>query len=577
MEIKTIKQLFEIENIHFKIPDYQRAYSWQEHNWGQFLEDLKECNNHFYLGQFIFEKKDNAYFVIDGQQRITTLIIFLSVAINILKAQDTENSDYSNKLFNTYLKNSKQNIQKFETVSYDNNFFKEIIIDYQECRKKIFDTKSKEALQESKKYFKKELKSYSLEQIKAFIELLENASISTYVVEDRLIATQIFAYQNDRGLALSNLEILKAYLLSQLQKLSPNLYEAKLNEAFEQIYHKIASIKENEDTVLNAYWKASGPQGFDSEDPVTEIKAWIKNSSSDEKRIEKINNFVQELVEAFNYVYDFEKDNTPYCINLRRLNNLALSYPLIFKARLNEIDNKTYARLIKFLENITFRNKLRGGRAKITTRLQELLDACTDTQSLNDKIDETKLALRYEHESKVINDNWWYWSDEEIFYIIEHENMYENLACNYLLWRYEQYLCEKKDLPFTLAAKKYQGQESIEHIAPQTECEIKPNGYGAYNNEGNPLKGIESGGWIHAIGNLMLIDKDLNSALGNKIFAEKLDRYLHDKTKLLQNKEIKRFTNYEKEDYPRWLLSSIRERHYAILEAAQEIWDLDKI
>ena len=85
MEIKTIKQLFEIENIHFKIPDYQRAYSWQEHNWGQFLEDLKECNNHFYLGQFIFEKKDNAYFVIDGQQRITTLIIFLSVAINILK------------------------------------------------------------------------------------------------------------------------------------------------------------------------------------------------------------------------------------------------------------------------------------------------------------------------------------------------------------------------------------------------------------------------------------------------------------------------------------------------------------
>ena len=106
MEIKTIKQLFEIENIHFKIPDYQRAYSWQEHNWGQFLEDLKECNNHFYLGQFIFEKKDNAYFVIDGQQRITTLIIFLSVAINILKAQDTENSDYSNKLFNTYLKES---------------------------------------------------------------------------------------------------------------------------------------------------------------------------------------------------------------------------------------------------------------------------------------------------------------------------------------------------------------------------------------------------------------------------------------------------------------------------------------
>ena len=36
----TIKALFGMESLHFEIPKYQRAYSWERDQWEQFLEDL---------------------------------------------------------------------------------------------------------------------------------------------------------------------------------------------------------------------------------------------------------------------------------------------------------------------------------------------------------------------------------------------------------------------------------------------------------------------------------------------------------------------------------------------------------
>ena len=71
----------------YTIPRYQRKYVWEEKQWRELLDDLKYCleneNNsldqdwtHF-LGSFVFEKnqRDNKLVVIDGQQRLTTIII----------------------------------------------------------------------------------------------------------------------------------------------------------------------------------------------------------------------------------------------------------------------------------------------------------------------------------------------------------------------------------------------------------------------------------------------------------------------------------------------------------------------
>jgi uncharacterized protein with ParB-like and HNH nuclease domain len=79
----------------FNIPEYQRSYSWEQDQLDDFLEDLRylpEDRTHFF-GNVILEKgeeryetesrrKLDVYRVVDGQQRLTTALIFLKVASN---------------------------------------------------------------------------------------------------------------------------------------------------------------------------------------------------------------------------------------------------------------------------------------------------------------------------------------------------------------------------------------------------------------------------------------------------------------------------------------------------------------
>lgn len=76
----TINKLFDSKNRKFEIPSYQRAYSWEDKQINQFIEDLKNSGNQYYLGHYLFEKnEENTLYVIDGQQRLTTCVIFFSV------------------------------------------------------------------------------------------------------------------------------------------------------------------------------------------------------------------------------------------------------------------------------------------------------------------------------------------------------------------------------------------------------------------------------------------------------------------------------------------------------------------
>lgn len=75
-KITTFKDLIEKE--FFRIPNYQRHYSWEEEQLKRFFLDLREYNEEYYLGHFLFEsKKEGRFNIIDGQQRLTTILLFL--------------------------------------------------------------------------------------------------------------------------------------------------------------------------------------------------------------------------------------------------------------------------------------------------------------------------------------------------------------------------------------------------------------------------------------------------------------------------------------------------------------------
>jgi uncharacterized protein with ParB-like and HNH nuclease domain len=80
--IRTIGDILRESINQYAIPPFQRAYKWGEEEAIELVEDLKSFpeagEEYLFLGNFILEKpKDGNIFIIDGQQRLTTIILLL--------------------------------------------------------------------------------------------------------------------------------------------------------------------------------------------------------------------------------------------------------------------------------------------------------------------------------------------------------------------------------------------------------------------------------------------------------------------------------------------------------------------
>ncbi len=123
-----MENLYKIESVFsgrlFRIPDYQRGYAWEQQQWRDFVEDialLEEGKQHFMgtlllhsqEGRPITDRFGNSYSthnVVDGQQRLTTIVIFLDVLSEYLNRLDNL-EDLVKGLRRTYLVTSDRNGQ----------------------------------------------------------------------------------------------------------------------------------------------------------------------------------------------------------------------------------------------------------------------------------------------------------------------------------------------------------------------------------------------------------------------------------------------------------------------------------
>lgn len=574
----TISKLFDSKNRKFEIPSYQRAYSWEEKQVNQFLEDLENAESQYYLGHFLFETKDNeenTLLVIDGQQRLTTCIIFFSVLRKELEKRKANGETVILNLEDIkdyYLRDLRKDTQKFTTVRDDNNFFIDEIIDAKDEHSQELKTTSKIRIRKAKEIFQKYLTEQNTADIEKWCGLIENATITEYVVKDKTQATQVFAFQNDRGKKLSNLEIIKAYFMLQIYLSSSSKERIEeniryLEDELSEIYKQIVRIKIDEDEVLNYYWRSVSGKGYSSEEVVKGIKEKI-TSLTTEKSV-WIKDFVSGLSQAFQTVEKIEKSEESYTKELRYLNNMALAYPFIIKAYKLKATEKSINRLIRLFENITFRYLLRGGRAEIESRLNHHLVNYNTAEEVDKNINDIIWSIK--------NNGWWsYWNDHAMTSYLSGY-FYQNRVDNYVLWKYELYLCdENHPKPHKVSFDDLIRNESIEHIAPQTPTNGDPvaNGYGVYKDDANPGEGIASGGWINNIGNLMLISQSHNSSIGNKPFTDKLISY-GEANLLNQQKEISDFV--ADKNIPIWNKATIDKRKQKIIAAATDMWNLDNI
>lgn len=233
MENQINKAAFRYPEILFRF--YQREYKWTTENVIELLSDLEnkfllnwdeeherlEVQNysHYFLGPIIISEKKNQKFIVDGQQRLTTITLLL-IYLNKLQRELLHDKDdetlienliyskkYCKRSFNMDIKERKAIMEAiFRGNPYDSedktHSIKNIMYRYEDIIENFPD---------SLKYSKNKLVLPFF--IDWFLDNVDLVEITTYSEED---AYTILETMNDRGLSLSPADMLKGYILTNI-------------------------------------------------------------------------------------------------------------------------------------------------------------------------------------------------------------------------------------------------------------------------------------------------------------------------------------------------------------------------
>jgi len=223
----------------YKIPPYQREYAWGKKEWEELFFDILENNKNYFLGSIICIDNKEFFEVIDGQQRLTTLSIFLSAIYEVLldnKLYWYGQNDEFDEFFLSLKKHLVYSKQPKLTLSIQNNNnedYKYILSKLKlvnEIEKPSYWGKRRIA--KAYKFFVQSINDiYEDEnkEISVIFDLLDkvlNAIIVKIDVEDISAAFILFESINNRGKPLSPIDLIKNAIISKINE-NPEEINAK--------------------------------------------------------------------------------------------------------------------------------------------------------------------------------------------------------------------------------------------------------------------------------------------------------------------------------------------------------------
>lgn len=227
---KTVFDLFSDKKSDFLIPDYQRPYAWDEEQCRTLWDDIfsfsfpdNDCdkfddNEEYFLGSIVTYKNDQGKSeVIDGQQRLTTLMLILRAFYDkFSNMQDTRSKLTRDRIEQCIWKTdafgtANKSILKIDSeVATDNDKgeFLELL------RTGQFKPSSKSQYVKNYQYFQTKINEF-LQSFASYFayfpaRLLNNCILLPIEAESQDTALRIFSTLNDRGLPLSDADIFKA-------------------------------------------------------------------------------------------------------------------------------------------------------------------------------------------------------------------------------------------------------------------------------------------------------------------------------------------------------------------------------
>ena len=236
-DLLTIDTIF--NNRLLRIPDYQRGYAWIESQISAFWDDLNrlEENRKHYTGQITvesvsqdrWEKWDEEtwiitdrnfapFYIVDGQQRLTTTIILLKVLLDECQEDQllasAEKSDHTKKYLHVKAGVSQAYLFGYERDNPSYNCLKNDILGEDDGTAEETETLYTANLKAARDFFRKKVAGASHEELESWFKTLtQRFAFNWHELSDDLDVFMVFETMNYRGKPLSKLELLKNRLI----------------------------------------------------------------------------------------------------------------------------------------------------------------------------------------------------------------------------------------------------------------------------------------------------------------------------------------------------------------------------
>lgn len=557
------------KNVTFFIPPYQRNYEWAEEQCKVFLEDIcktAESNfvgkrmEHFFGSVTYFADKPvfgqpDKLILIDGQQRITTTMLFLVALRDILDDEQTKAYIDNNYLKNDSSVDDTQYKIKLKQVETDWETYKRIILG-----EEVEETEKNSAVYRNFSYFKNKL--YGLKNSGKDLGVLISEGLQYFTVVTLELKPlenpwenpqEIFESMNSIGKPLSLADLVRNYLMlgldSETQEIFYKQYWLKIEKRlsgrisyFIRDYMQMTERKSFKQATETNYKELYSQfktiyMGIDSNDMLDNLEqysvyySWINGDySTGNKEIDSILKDIRVLnvTTAYSFLmalmYSWKKDDfkTDEMISILTVFNCYCMRKRILG--ITQAENKAFPALVKRI---------------------------TELQRASDKeIAMFKIVATQENTLRLPN-------DIEMKRHLETMNFYNFKYCKYFLALIEEKLTKSRP---DLTDNKLQ----VEHIMPRTlnatwEKELGSD-YARIHQE-----------LVNVIGNITLIRH--NQELSNKPFKEKLEIYENNsglqiaKTKITNQKHWNEETIKKRSE---WIIDYLLKNIVPIPESMRE-------
>jgi len=550
------------------------------------------------------------YEIVDGQQRIATILILLKELIKALEEREALPPEELARLKEDYL--CSGSVYKLELLGDDREFFRRYIVEEESPPQGHLLTPSQKRLLDAKRFFRKKLKeieaTLSKEEFKEFLlnflKKIETIEVMVYPLKEIAEAARIFELVNDRGKDLTNLDKTKSFLM-YLAYLSASVEEQErilrdLNDSFANIFRSVSSIQESkfdrgisENDLQRYHYIMSAPPDMllsepsyieevmklppslatENEMPIPRIQAssdylyflkrfFIKKyRENKEKCLSEITNYTKSLEKAFFaakslLTYDAKDDVATLLESIFSLRRVANFYPLLISCWLKFGDNQEYLKRILQLVEISIFRVYAVGRRRADTGRSKLYDLAYEVYSGEKGFDELITELKAFTET--------YEPDERFERDLRIDDFYQRIArsdLKYFFYWYESYLrkIEKEAVEFPLSEilsydENKKPKYEIEHIWPLDTSLLTLNEEELKNHKE----------CVNKLGNLTIATKSWNIQMGNKPFHQKKVQY----------KESIFRSQRELALYETWGKKEIEERTTKLVKFSLERWKL---